>query len=259
MNAGYAAAATDAGVGASPLDGSGSSNPVNTPLLQGFASRSRHDMAVVGKDVARRFYGKPVTYAYWNGCSTGGRQGYEEAQDYPSDFDGILAKTPAINWDRFAVVTLWSQAVFNEEKVAPTQCELDAFPAAAIQVCETLDGSRTASSTILRTATGMPGGLVGTTVVCEGKEITIPPRAPSTTASVSTAFWAATRRSTTSTACSCWLAGMIHCQGGTEPQPTDDLTRSSTLGWRRVRAPATLAAATPDGSVTHNICQSAHH
>ncbi|MEV6375161.1 tannase/feruloyl esterase family alpha/beta hydrolase [Micromonospora musae] len=174
---GYVAAATDAGVGANPLDVSGwaltPTGTVNAPLLENFASRSLHDMAVVGKDVAKRFYGKAVRYAYWNGCSTGGRQGYAEAQDHPNDFQGILAKAPAINWDRFAIATLWSQAVFNEEKVQPSQCELQAFTDAAIKACDSLDGVSNGIIDDPETCHWDARRLVGTTVVCEGRKITI--------------------------------------------------------------------------------------
>ncbi|MFD9736498.1 tannase/feruloyl esterase family alpha/beta hydrolase [Umezawaea sp. NPDC059074] len=177
VKAGYVAAATDAGVGQNPVDVSGwaltSTGQVNGPLLENFASRSLHDMAVVGKDVARRFYGRAVSYAYWNGCSTGGRQGYQEAQDHPDDFQGILAKAPAINWDRFAVASLWSQAVFNEEKVAPTSCELEAFTAGAIQACDTLDGVRDGVIDNPADCRWDPRALVGTKVVCQGQEITV--------------------------------------------------------------------------------------
>lgn len=174
---GYVAAATDAGVGTNPIDVSGwaltADGNVNAPLLKNFASRSVHDMAVVGKDVTRKFYGSPVRYAYWNGCSTGGRQGYEEAQAYPHDFDGILAKAPAINWDRFGVATLWPQVVFNEEKVQPTQCELETFNTAAVKACDTLDGVKDG---IIDDPAGCRWDarkLIGTKIVCDGKEITI--------------------------------------------------------------------------------------
>ncbi|MBG6105331.1 hypothetical protein IW249_005745 [Micromonospora vinacea] len=174
---GYVAAATDAGIGQNPADVSGwaltAAGTVNTPLLKNFASRSLHDMAVVGKDVARRFYGTPVRYAYWNGCSTGGRQGYQEAQDHPTDFQGILADAPAVNWDRFAVATLWPQVVFNEEKVQPTQCELEAFNAAATKACDTLDGVADGIIDDPQDCHWDTRRLIGTTVVCEGKEITI--------------------------------------------------------------------------------------
>ncbi len=177
VKAGYVAAATDAGVGANPLDVSGwaltPAGKVDTPLLENFASRSLHDMAVIGKDVAKRFYDRPVSYAYWNGCSTGGRQGYAEAQDHPTDFDGILAKAPAINWDRFAVATLWSQAVFNEEKVAPTPCELTAFNTAAVKACDTLDGVKDGIIDDPRKCHWDARRLAGTKIDCGDKEITI--------------------------------------------------------------------------------------
>ncbi|MFF3439490.1 tannase/feruloyl esterase family alpha/beta hydrolase [Streptosporangium sp. NPDC002721] len=177
VKAGYVAAATDAGVGTNPLDVSGwaltPAGKVDTPLLKNFASRSLHDMAVIGKDVAKRFYDRPVSYSYWNGCSTGGRQGYAEAQDHPTDFDGILAKAPAVGWDRFAVATLWSQAVFNEERVAPTSCELAAFNTAAVKACDSLDGVEDGIIDNPRKCHWDARRLVGTKIVCEGREITI--------------------------------------------------------------------------------------
>ncbi|KAM6533554.1 tannase-like protein [Fusarium falciforme] len=41
------------------------------------------------------FYGQPHTKSYYLGCSMGGRQGFKEAQDFPADFDGIIAGAPA--------------------------------------------------------------------------------------------------------------------------------------------------------------------
>ncbi|MFI7610403.1 tannase/feruloyl esterase family alpha/beta hydrolase [Nonomuraea terrae] len=177
VKAGYVAAATDAGIGRSPVDVSGwaltADGEVNSPLLKNFASRSVHDMAVVGKDVALRFYGDPVRYAYWNGCSTGGRQGFAEAQDHPRDFQGVLATAPAINWDRFAVATLWPQVVFNEERTYPTPCELEAFNSAAVKACDTRDGVKDGVIADPQDCRWDPRRLIGAKVVCEGRTVTV--------------------------------------------------------------------------------------
>lgn len=74
---------------------------VNQYLLSNFARRSLHDSAVIGKAITQSFYGTPAKYSYWNGCSTGGRQGMVMAQYYPEDYDGILANAPAIQWNDF--------------------------------------------------------------------------------------------------------------------------------------------------------------
>jgi hypothetical protein len=118
---GYAGATTDTGhiggrpdLPVPPLDGSfGMLSPgkPNIPLQVDFAYRSGHLMAVIGKQLVRAFYGKPPAYSYWNGCSTGGRQGLRMAQDFPGDYDGILAGAPAIHWDRFQAGQIWYQLV----------------------------------------------------------------------------------------------------------------------------------------------------
>jgi feruloyl esterase len=41
-------------------------------------------------------YGMTQTYAYVDGCSGGGRQGFAEAQSFPTDYNGILAGAPSI-------------------------------------------------------------------------------------------------------------------------------------------------------------------
>ena len=171
VKGGYATAATDAGVGADPLDpGAWAGNP---DLVKNFASRSVHDLAVVGKSVTKNFYGKAQFWSYWNGCSTGGRQGYSEAQNHPADFNGILAKAPAVDWTRFAVGTAWSQAVFNEYDVKPTPCELEAFTTAAVKACDTLDGVQDGIVDVPQNCEWDARELVGTEVVCDGRTTTV--------------------------------------------------------------------------------------
>ena len=174
---GYAAASTDGGVGTdfeSPATWAlGPDGHVNQELLRNFASRSLHDMTVAGKAVTADHYGRPANHSYWNGCSTGGRQGLMNAQRYPADYDGINAMAPAVNWDRFIPANLWPQVVMRQERNVPTQCEFAAFQQAAVAACDGLDGVTDGVVDLPKRCRYNPYRLVGTTIVCEGKEITI--------------------------------------------------------------------------------------
>lgn len=175
VKSGYAATTTDAGVG-DALDVSWalkSDGTVNTTPLKNFSYRSQHEAAVVGKQVVASVYAKRAAYSYFTGCSTGGREGYAEAQRYPDDYDGILADAPAVNWDEFEVATLWPQVVMNNEKTYPTGCELDAFTNAAVKACDKLDGAKDGLVNDPSRCDFDPRRLIGTKVVCDGKELTI--------------------------------------------------------------------------------------
>jgi hypothetical protein len=168
---GYAAASTDAGVSMDPGDPSTWAN--DPELLTNFASRSLHDMAVAGKALTTEFYGQPPAYAYWNGCSTGGRQGLMSAQRYPTDYDGIVATAPAINWTRFIVAEQWPQVVMSNADNYPTPCELDAFANAAVAACDNIDKVIDGVIGSPALCDYNPHALVGKKIVCEGQEVTI--------------------------------------------------------------------------------------
>lgn len=129
VGAGYAAATTDTGheggradMPVPPLDGSFAMREPGVPDRAkqiDFAYRSEHLMAVIGTQLVRAFYGEPPEYAYWNGCSTGGRQGLRMAQDFPDAYDGVLAGAPAIHWDRFQAAHLWPQMTQRLENGGP--------------------------------------------------------------------------------------------------------------------------------------------
>ena len=141
---GYAAGATDGGHVLDPFDPSSwallSPGNVNTQLLLDFASVCLNDMAILAKAVTESYYGEYPRYSYWNGCSTGGRQGLQNAQSYPDLYDGILAASPAIDLAIGVVAWYWGQLIMNTLGVYPPACELDAFTVAAIAHCDDLDG-----------------------------------------------------------------------------------------------------------------------
>ncbi|KAI0125613.1 feruloyl esterase B [Xylariales sp. AK1849] len=137
--AGYVAGTTDAGL----PDDSNSTNFANdSQLMKNFAYLSIHDMTVVGKALAEQFYGTPVNYSYWNGCSNGGRQGYMEAQRYPKDYDGIYAASPPLDYTYLQVSRLWPYVVQNVEGEFVDMCIFDTITQAAISQCDLDDGGR---------------------------------------------------------------------------------------------------------------------
>ncbi|WP_172381193.1 tannase/feruloyl esterase family alpha/beta hydrolase [Streptomyces sp. MNP-20] len=172
---GYAATTTDAGVG-DVLDvgwGLRGDGRVNTALLTNFASRSQHEAAVLGKQAVAGVYGRRASFAYFNGCSTGGRQGYMEAQRHPDDYDGILANAPAVSWDEFEVATLWPQVVMNNERTYPSSCAFKAFTDAAVKACDPLDGLRDGLVNDAARCDFDPRRLIGTEVPCDDGKHTI--------------------------------------------------------------------------------------
>lgn len=138
---GYVVVASDHGH-ALLNNGSFAMNPdgsINTTLWQDFAERSLHEMAVKSKALVQAYYGQKQKYTYWDGFSTGGRQGLKLAQKYPNDFDGILAGSPAINWTKFITGELYPQVAMQRELGAPiASAKLNFVGGAAVKSCDTL-------------------------------------------------------------------------------------------------------------------------
>jgi feruloyl esterase len=102
-NYGFAVASTDAGHEASGLDGTFAAN--NSQSQIDFGYRAVHLSTVFAKNAVRAYYGAQQKKSYWIGCSSGGKQGFKEAQMYPEDYDGVLAGSPAWWWSH---LTGWS-------------------------------------------------------------------------------------------------------------------------------------------------------
>ena len=58
-----------------------------------------HTITDVGKKLVNLFYNKPYGKSYYLGCSLGGRQGIKAADLFPDDFDGIVAGSPALDFN----------------------------------------------------------------------------------------------------------------------------------------------------------------
>jgi len=137
LKEGYATASNDTGhAGQDPAFGMG-----HTEKLVDFAYRANHEMTVQSKAIVTAFYGKASKMNYWNGCSTGGRQGLMEAQKFPADFDAVIAGAPA-NWQTH--LHAWDMNVattaIKNEKMFMTPGKLATLNKAVLQQCDALDG-----------------------------------------------------------------------------------------------------------------------
>jgi feruloyl esterase len=134
---GYATASTDTG-----HKGGNALFAINHPeKVVDFAYRAVHETAVQTKALIAKYYERPARLSYWNGCSTGGRQGLMEAQKFPDDFDAIIAGAPA-NFQTHLHTWDLSVAVpeLNNPAAALTQAKLTALNEAAVNACDAQDG-----------------------------------------------------------------------------------------------------------------------
>ncbi|MBV9805022.1 MAG: tannase/feruloyl esterase family alpha/beta hydrolase [Solirubrobacterales bacterium] len=149
LAAGYAASTTDTGHQEDPLTSewvidplapADGSDGINWNRVNDFGYLSLHFDAVESKAVIDAYYGLQPKYSFWNGCSTGGRQGLSEAERYPTDFNGILAGAPAVDWTKFIPSELWPELVmeWNGDNLAP--CKEAAVNAALASHCPDQDG-----------------------------------------------------------------------------------------------------------------------
>lgn len=116
---------------------------INTVGWDEFAQRGIHEMTVKAKALAQAYYGSAPKYTYWQGGSTGGRQGMKQAQLYPEDFDGIISTSPAINWTRMTTSILYGQVVTQRDLLdngvpAMTTAQTTAVSMAALNACDSV-------------------------------------------------------------------------------------------------------------------------
>jgi feruloyl esterase len=137
LTRGYAAASTNTGHDG----GDASFVPGHPEKLVDFAYRAVHEMTVKAKAVTEAYYAKAPARAYWNGCSSGGKQGLKEAQMFPRDYDGIVAGAPANYWTHLMAGDLWPSVVTLKDPAASLPpAKLQVLHRAALAACDNLDG-----------------------------------------------------------------------------------------------------------------------
>jgi len=87
-----------------------------------FAYFANAEVATLARQLIAQHYGKPATYSYFSGCSTGGREGMILSQRYPTSFDGIISGDPAMRTGLSNLaIGKWIPVAFNQ--IAPKDAD----------------------------------------------------------------------------------------------------------------------------------------
>ncbi len=149
LERGFAVVSTDGGHrGRSILD---SSFATDQQARLDFAYQAVQRTTFEAKRLIDRFYGRVPDYAYFMGCSTGGREAMLAAQRLPLEFDGIVAGNPTFNLTRIAANQVFSLQTIT--RLAPrdangvpelhnafTDAQLQGIADAVLSRCDALDG-----------------------------------------------------------------------------------------------------------------------
>ena len=103
-----------------------------------YSFRAVHLTVVTAKELLAAYYGDALSYAYWDDCSTGGRQGLMSAQRFPDDFDGVIVGAPVLNFTDTQIWGAWNAKALLE---APLSLAKIAIVAEKVYArCDGLDG-----------------------------------------------------------------------------------------------------------------------
>jgi DNA-binding beta-propeller fold protein YncE len=103
--------------------------------------RSNHLLTVAGKTVVDRFYSKSPERSYFAGCSAGGYSAVWLAQNYPWDFDGVIAGELTPDPVEWLVGLDWvmRHLVAHDEKPVLSYADRLILHSAVVMACGTTD------------------------------------------------------------------------------------------------------------------------
>jgi len=138
LSLGYAVASTDTGHEGKGTDGSYALG--HPEKVIDFGYRAVHEMVEKSRAVINEYYSRAAKLSYWNGCSTGGRQGLQDIQRYPNDFDGAITGAPALNPRTAAQIVWTAQAVHKDEASLIPASKFPVIQKAVLEACDAKDG-----------------------------------------------------------------------------------------------------------------------
>jgi hypothetical protein len=137
---GHSVISTDTGHNSTSGDVTWALNNKEKQLDFGF--RAIHGSVQLGKMMTKAYYGTNITYSYYSGGSTGGRQGLKEAQFDPTSFDGMIIGAPAW-WTSHLQTWTTKVAMYNLPLSAANSIPTSMFSVIGKEVskqCDALDG-----------------------------------------------------------------------------------------------------------------------
>jgi hypothetical protein len=111
---GYAVVTTDSGHQGAGFDGSFFRDQ-EASLNFSYAAIAK--VTVAAKAIIAQYYGQPIRYSYFDGCSTGGREAMLVTQRYPDSFDGVISGAPAMRTGFSGIGDRWVAVALNQ--IAP--------------------------------------------------------------------------------------------------------------------------------------------
>ena len=140
LREGYATASNDTGHRANDGGGGGMFGLDHPEKITDFAWRAMHETVVKAKLITVAFYGTAPKYSYYNGCSTGGRQGLIEATRFPDDFDAVAAGAPANPHVHLHAAGVERSLELMKNNAPLTQPKVETLHRAVMAACDSLDG-----------------------------------------------------------------------------------------------------------------------
>jgi hypothetical protein len=111
---------------------------VNSQKFLDYAYRGVHVTALTAKKILQTYYDGALRHSYFDGCSTGGRQGLISAQRFPEDFDGIVVGAPVLNFSGTMIGYATMQRALAASPIPATKLKM--LAGAVYAKCDPIDG-----------------------------------------------------------------------------------------------------------------------
>ncbi|MBO0751212.1 MAG: tannase/feruloyl esterase family alpha/beta hydrolase, partial [Bradyrhizobiaceae bacterium] len=145
-DAGYVGSSTDGGHTVAEIGPVGNfgiiqaTHQLDLGMINDYIYEAEHQQVEWAKALAATYYQMKPLRNYWNGCSTGGRQGLALAELYGEEFDGFVIGAPAVYHEAFRLSDLWPELVVRDLLTAKgktlSPAQISAVSASAVAACD---------------------------------------------------------------------------------------------------------------------------